>query len=216
MLKNVSQLTLQELFQLGVTSPYNWFAQGAGLLRAAYILWERHKSNFDNIMLRINNKETFSLADLVNRHTNRWGSSYMLLAGLAIENAVKGLIISQKNVPPNQGHIPKECQGHDLGQLFITAGLEIEAEEEHLIEYLTEAILWKGRYHTPLKVNSIKNYLSYGQVICTPNQVRRLFIRVIEAYPKAIWKQISEMLKENLTTASKWLAFINSECPESP
>lgn len=211
MAEDISKLTQQELFQLSVASSHSWFTQGAGLLRAAYVLWRLHQTHFDKMTLRAKNKQRLSVYDLMDMYTNHFGSSYMLLAGLAIENAVKGLIISQQNIPTDCQKLPKECKGHDLKALFNTAKLKIDTEE-HLIKYLTEAIRWKGRYRTPLDMKEVKTWLSYGGVICTFSSVKSLFVRVIKAYPDNVWK-ISE---DRPKTVNEWLAFINNECPESP
>ena len=218
MAEETPQPTRSELFQHMATSPLLWFTEGAGLLRAAYVLWECHQRTRDDEEARRDSGE-LSEEHTVDVCTNRFVSAYMLLAGLAIENAVKGLIISRQDAPVNLQRLPDEVRGHDLQALFTTAGLHLAAWDELLIEALQEAIVWKGRYHTPLHLNAIDGtypLLDYGKTFFRPDNVRRLFVRLTAAYPEDVWEAVGELAEQFPTSAGEWLAFVDKECPECP
>ena len=212
-----SHPTRSELFQHMATSPHMWFAEGAGLMRAAYVLWGCHQRRRDDETRRGSGE--FSEDHVVDISTDRFVSAYMLLAGFAIENAVKGLIISQQDTPVNLQRLPDEVRGHNLKVLFATAGVQLAAKDELLIEALQEAIVWKGRYHTPLHLKAIDGtypWVDYGKRFCHPDSVRRLFSLVIAAYPEDVWKTVGELAEQFPTSPGKWLAFVDNECPECP
>jgi hypothetical protein len=70
---------------------------------------------------------------------------YMLLAGLAIENAVKAIII-QKDLIGFRGG---KYYQHDPGQLAESANIKQDAMERRLIKQLSAFVGWEGRYPAP-------------------------------------------------------------------
>ena len=215
MADDMSQMKRSKLFEHMATSPHLWFAEAAGLMRAAYVLWDYHQRRRDNEKrIASGNVGKDALVDI---STDRFVSSYMLLAGFAIENAVKGLIISQQEVPANLQCLPNEVLGHDLRKMFATAGIQLDAKDELLIEALHEAIIWKGRYHTPKRVNSIDGtypWLDYGKMFCHPEDIRGLFNRVVAAYPKNVWEVVAEIAEQFPARSDEWLTYVNKECPQ--
>ncbi|HET6428261.1 MAG TPA: hypothetical protein VFJ30_07625 [Phycisphaerae bacterium] len=214
---DTSQPTRSELFQHMATSPHMWFAEGAGLMRAAYVVWSCHQRRRDDEAGWYSGE--LSEDNLVDISTDRFVSSYMLLAGFAIENAVKGLIISKQDAPVSLQRLPDEVRSHDLKALFATAEIQLDVREKLLVEALQEATIWKGRYHTPLDMNSIDGtypWVDYGKRFYHPTDVRDLFDRVIAAYPEDVWEAVGELAMQFPTSPGEWLAFVDRECPECP
>lgn len=84
---------------------------------------------------------------------------YMMLAGQAVENLVKGLYI--KNRPevvrtPQQvvngaEVLRKPAQGHNTVTLLKDLGIELSETERNMAHRLSLAVRWHGRYPVPLK-----------------------------------------------------------------
>jgi hypothetical protein len=72
------------------------------------------------------------------------------LYGLAIENASKGLLVA-KDVSFVESVIKWKIKGggHDLRELYTATGLLAATDEQELLDALTQAVLWAGRYPTP-------------------------------------------------------------------
>ena len=79
--------------------------------------------------------------------------SVLLLYGLALETALKGLLRTTHRYRGRRvGEITKwkgKGSGHDLRTLYEKTHLPITSEEQDLLDALSEAVLWSGRYPAP-------------------------------------------------------------------
>jgi hypothetical protein len=112
---------------------------------------------------------------------------YLLLAGLAIENALKGLRIAADPSLVTSDGVSKTILGR--GGHGIKAGLQrcfsLDADEEDVATRLEEYLFWAAKYPVPLGVpvlanaelNNLRSYISSD-----PDVVDRLFGRVLELY----------------------------------
>lgn len=67
-------------------------------------------------------------------------SVYYMLCGLALEVIMKGIIASRGEAPPTK---------HDLNVLADHTKVKRNKEERLLLHFLTESVLWAGRYPIP-------------------------------------------------------------------
>lgn len=127
-------------------SPRAWRRTAIGLKRSADIIWEQWFGIF----------KRFEGGQVAKATTQEAGDLYLLippfllLYGLAFENALKGLLIS--NDPSIVLSVIKwdiKNGGHNLRQLYKESGLFATSQEQELLDDLTQAVLWAGRYPVP-------------------------------------------------------------------
>ena len=70
------------------------------------------------------------------------GPVYWMLCGMSIELLLKALIVAQQQDPGKT---------HKLKQLAIKAGLQLDRRQQGLLDILSEAVIWYGRYPVPLE-----------------------------------------------------------------
>ncbi len=80
-----------------------------------------------------------------------------LLYALAIENALKGIVVGRDNSlisPKTLARIFKSTR-HNLRELGRVSGLHLSIPEQALLDKLTATIKWVGRYPTPLNEDDL-------------------------------------------------------------
>ena len=75
-----------------------------------------------------------------------YGPVYMLLAGLAIETLIKGIIVARHPDFIEQQKLSGELTHHDLTELYQTAGLMIIKAHDNLLLRLQNYVVIFGRY----------------------------------------------------------------------
>src|SRR5712692_1429444 len=76
---------------------------------------------------------------------------YMLLAGLSLENHLKGICIAKNPALIEKGALKQwPGSGHDLRQLASLAGVTVSGPEDALLERLGICVDWYGRYPIPM------------------------------------------------------------------
>lgn len=87
-----------------------------------------------------------------------WTVRYMLL-GLAIENALKGLVVARGGAVVVEGSNVRMpwpgSRGHALVQLAQLAGVAFGADDAELLDKLTTFVLWGAKYPVPLRVGPL-------------------------------------------------------------
>ena len=142
-------------FDAYLKAPSVWFHDGIGLLRAAFLLWDRFFDEFENRKKSAGGE--LDSDQLVALTTDRFIRSYMLLAGLAIENCVKAVIVAKGQLKFTKGALPKELNSHDLCRLFSRVGIDLSEADVLLVSRSAEAIKWKGRYAVPRRASDISD-----------------------------------------------------------
>lgn len=168
------------------TDANEWFESANGLMANASILWGEATVTIESVV-ELSNKEE-SISDEQRTLASRGGwcmDSALLLAGLALENALKGILISQ-NPETTEISVKMDGEGnlisarissiggsdptHDLPTLAREAGLfEIEnnpavedptefSRFERILKQLTHSIQWGSRYPVPLEYRRLKNW----------------------------------------------------------
>jgi hypothetical protein len=69
-------------------------------------------------------------------------SVFRMLCGMSLEAMFKAVVLELGNAPPTS---------HNLNQLARDAGLTYSKDDQKLLQILTEAVIWDGRYPVPLK-----------------------------------------------------------------
>ena len=126
--------------------PGAWRSTAIGLKRSSDIIWEKWFGIFSRLeggkIAKASPQEVGDVYHLL--------PSFLLLAGLAIENALKGLLISKE---PSIADFKVKWDvgqgGHDLRDLFERSVLRPTNEEGEFLDALTQAVLWSGRYPVP-------------------------------------------------------------------
>ena len=49
-------------------------------------------------------------------------------------------------------HLSKSLEGHNLIKLAHSAGMSLSPKEEYVLHWVTEVLIWKARYSTPLDI----------------------------------------------------------------
>jgi len=94
---------------------------------------------------------------LVIKKSSAHSRSYILLASLALENVLKGLIIVSDAKLISSGRLDKTLQSHKLLDLAKRVdGLVLSKDERHILHVCQDAIPYWGRYPIPLEYKGLK------------------------------------------------------------
>lgn len=80
--------------------------------------------------------------------------SYYLLAGYALENCLKGLIVAQVPGRIRGDKLSEDVKGHDLCKLAETGGVSLSPDERELLELISRHIVW-GKYPVPTQLEKM-------------------------------------------------------------
>ena len=90
---------------------------------------------------------------------------YYMLIGFALENYYKGAIIAKllgRGGKIEANKLDSIVNKHQLLQLAGDAGVTIKDRlHKSYINYITECVLWRGRYPLPTEASHIKGTISY-------------------------------------------------------
>jgi len=97
-------------------------------------------------------------------------NQHMMLAGFAIENLCKGYLagrLSHKEREDVQrvGVLPKSLKGHDILNLVEQTGMILSDIEKYLLERITDAVVWRGRYPSAISHEQIRPFTQIGSDI---------------------------------------------------
>lgn len=113
--------------------------------------------------------------------------SYILLAGLALENALKGILILGNPSLVNQGHLHGSIKTHDLLELARACpSLSLSDDDRHVLSVCQDAIPYWGRYPVPLR---------YAELLAkdaATSNFRRMFLDVHLRLCKTIYDAIRD------------------------
>lgn len=126
--------------------PEAWRRTAIGLKRSADIIWEK----WFGIFSRLEGGKTAKATPQEVGDVYLLLPSFLLLAGLALENALKGLLIcNDPSIVDSKVKWDIGLGGHDLGALVESTGLNPTSDEKEFLDALTQAVLWSGRYPVP-------------------------------------------------------------------
>jgi hypothetical protein len=73
------------------------------------------------------------------------------LYGTALENVFKALIISNNRSLIGAHKLSAKVKSHNLVELAKAAGIAVPSREQYLLKWVSEVVIWKGRYPVPTK-----------------------------------------------------------------
>lgn len=127
-------------------SPDNWLKYAQELKCAAISMWQ----DKGQIIEGNSEKDTTDKRPSISR-------VFMLNCGLSIENLLKGYLIAHNPKLINEGKLKNKIKTHDLIKLSkLCPDLKFEDKEIELMEILSEAIPYWGRYPIPLHFNNLQ------------------------------------------------------------
>ena len=106
----------------------------------------------------------------------RFRNIYNMLIGFALENYYKGAIVAKKL--KNCEHIEADkldlsIKKHRLAELALDAGVMLKDRlHESYLDFITECIIWRGRYPSPTDASGIHGSMTYHP----PKEVGKLEI----------------------------------------
>ena len=128
-------------------SPDNWLHYGDEFKRAALALW-KDKGN-----LWID----FSSDAKEGKERPAISRSFMLVSDFSIENVLKAYLVAINPALINTGVLDKKLHEHNLVKLSnLCTDLSFDNKEIELMEILSAAIPYWGRYPIPIRYNNIK------------------------------------------------------------
>jgi len=80
----------------------------------------------------------------------RSGPIFLMLAGLAIENLLKAILIRRA------GRFRPEWISHELARLCRDAGVRLNSVERQFVRRLTDYVEWAGKYAAPTKPSKMQ------------------------------------------------------------
>jgi hypothetical protein len=119
--------------------------------------------------------------------------TYIMLIGFAIENFLKGVLVSKdqehfKKITLELRRLPKALQSHKLVELAEKLNLQIGDKERTLLAKLEDHLLWAGRYPVPTKPST------YEQIFEFPLRTSSLF-RIRSQFDLAAIKGLVSLLQ---------------------
>lgn len=88
--------------------------------------------------------------DLRYRESTDLNSTYLLLAGFALENVLKGFCLLKHPDLIDREKFDRRLKTHNLPWIAEKLHLELAEAESQLLDRLRQAIIWGGRYPIPL------------------------------------------------------------------
>ncbi|VVB63372.1 Uncharacterised protein [uncultured archaeon] len=173
-----------EQFEARVLIPGMWRIQARQLMRAAFKLLKDCSTAQDHTIRRliemssVHREQTSGSRRLQGQELEDYEDSNLLpigllLAGFAIENQLKGIIFSKNPELLSENlELNKQYTRHELNKLYCAAGFakninEIDSATRILLDRLTKAIVWQGRYTFPLH---FENFRGNRTIPCNPQK----------------------------------------------
>jgi hypothetical protein len=112
---------------------------------------------------------------------------FMLLAGFATENLVKGLLVARNPTYVSSGELHPQLKSHKITKLLDQlAGIELDDYEEAFCKKAEEAIPYWGRYPIPLSYNRVVPDVGVTA------QDRAAFLRLFSRLDKTLHQEIRD------------------------
>ncbi len=212
-LRSIETLSKAEVYEGWVNEPLAWVSQAVGLLRSAFVLWVEFARKHTQMMNLCSNSVSLTPELRVDVVSQTFGQNYMLLAGLGIENLLKGLIVAKGQRQSRPGALPLNLKTHDLKALCGAVGIRLDESDMRLVELLTEMVTWRGRYVVPLV--ALSHWMKYSLLIKPPDRVKRFFDLVMAEFPPPYWDDSTVSDDPTSPSLVHWSECLQKECPSS-
>lgn len=144
---------LGRLYDMNVARPASWWGRSVVLNHAANVIWERFMPAWTKCLPHTGHPSDADLKTIQRLDLELLGP-WRLLVGLTLESGVKALLVAKQpnRVKDGKVHWPGIAKaGHDLPDLFREAGIKVDRDEHHMLEELTESVVWLEKYPVPKK-----------------------------------------------------------------
>ena len=132
-------------------SPSSWLDLGEELRDAAEELWNASANHMRLVATLNEDKEPKSAEKIIG-----FSRPYLLLAGFAIENVVKGSLVATNPSLIASGSLDKSIKSHNLLALISKLqSIALSSGEQTFCQIASSAIPYWGRYPIPLDSNSV-------------------------------------------------------------
>ncbi len=190
-LRSLAQTSYQEAMK-----PESWALKAEFFRRTVEILWSAFSQDHQKLMKRIEEAmpgpANIEAADLKNLCI--FPGIYMLIAGYAIENLLKGVIAKKYLIPSKERpypdmpkELPPELKSHNLVKLCEKAGLTYNSDEKEYLELLQKYVTWAGRYPIPLEWQD-HMLREYPVIRLEPDQVHTMFTTLFNRWFEEVSK----------------------------
>ncbi|GMO45010.1 MULTISPECIES: hypothetical protein [unclassified Bradyrhizobium] len=114
-----------------------------------------------------------------------------LLYGYALENGLKAIIVDRDPSLIGREKIAAQVSQHDLVSLAELASLSTSDAEREFLRWLTQVVVWKGRYNAPRKPDALGTFWALDHLTgSTFDQclevIGGIFRRITAVLPRAI------------------------------
>jgi hypothetical protein len=140
--------TLQDRFIKIANSPAQWRRSAQSLRDGASVILDSIRG------AAMESAPTIPITARIATHVGR-RSVFLLLAGLAIENLVKGLFVQRGHVTTTSSQLAGELGGHPIRWRLRRMGISLTPREERLLDRLEAAVSWQGKYPVPTKATKL-------------------------------------------------------------
>jgi hypothetical protein len=183
-LKNASDLDTFNRLQIFVRDacPSNWLELGEELRDAAEQLWKASSDRMRLDAVLNEARELISSDTLIG-----FSRSYLLLAGFAIENVMKGLLIASTPSLVGDGVLSSSIKSHNLLALAAKlTSLTLSSDERRFCEIASSAIPYWGRYPIPLDSNSVLPETAITE------SLRQAFLALFDRLAKLLYWEVRD------------------------
>lgn len=133
-----SEATWRNWFESAAKHPYTWKLQSEVLIRSANALFKVAQADLQH-----------SGDGIVTSAEPPVTGVYLMLAGLALEILMKGILVMRKQNLDAESLMSK-VKSHDLNYLARELGLKLDVQDSFLLARTSAHITWAGKYPTPL------------------------------------------------------------------
>jgi hypothetical protein len=166
--------------------PSSWLNYAIELKNSAETLW---KTNDKSIRLEIREKIADDLSGVRRDSRKIYSISrpYILLAGFALENLVKGILVFQNPSHITSGRLSRELKSHKVLELIqMVDGIELDETEGRFCQIVQDAIPYWGRYPVPLEYNRVLPEIGIN------NKLRDAFLRLFTRLSRQLYFSIRD------------------------
>lgn len=155
-------------------SPPEWAGYADELKAAADLLWCQQG---DSLVVSSDGHTKISRRPLISR-------AYILLAGFALENLLRGLIVAHDPIHVRGGKLSKQLRSHRLSGLAVQARLQLTRAEAHFCDLAEEALVYWARYPIPLRAEDLRREQAASEAH------HRAFERLFARARKSLYRKV--------------------------
>jgi hypothetical protein len=153
-------MMVDELFERYKNISTYWFNKSSDLHGSAAAIWYSMNKKYSLKIVK-----TCRLGDGFDLSIACW-PVYLMVSGMSLELMYKAICVAKKVTFPNT---------HRLSRLALLTGITFESDDINLLDYLSECIIWFGRYPIPKKMPDMqKLHQLSSKIFWKPIQIGHL------------------------------------------